>query len=98
MPGTAELRRHLSRFLKRVRAGERIIITDRGEPVAEVIPYRHEAAADTLAARVAYLASRGALSLPRRPLSEPLKPVRPARSASLSPASDAVTKDREAAR
>lgn len=33
-----ELRRDASRWLARVRAGERFVITDRGRPVAELVP------------------------------------------------------------
>jgi prevent-host-death family protein len=35
-----ELRNHYTRLLTRVRAGEEIIITQRGEPVARLIPER----------------------------------------------------------
>ena len=38
--GIRELRQHASRYLRRVRAGETITITDRGEPVAELRPVR----------------------------------------------------------
>jgi prevent-host-death family protein len=36
--GVRELRNSLSRYLRRVRSGETIVITDRGVPVARVIP------------------------------------------------------------
>ena len=36
--GVAELRQNLSRFLRRVERGERIIVTDRNRPVAELGP------------------------------------------------------------
>ena len=35
-----ELRNHYTRLLTRVRAGEEIVITQRGEPVARLIPER----------------------------------------------------------
>ncbi len=94
MPGTAEIRRHLSRFLKRVRAGERIVVTDRGEPIAELVPYRPGSSDGAAEARLAYLATRGSLVLPKRPLARPLEPVRPARGSPPSPAADAVAGDR----
>ena len=33
-----ELKSGLSRYLKRVREGESIVVTDRGEPIARIIP------------------------------------------------------------
>ena len=37
----AELKNHLSRHLRAVRRGERIIVLDRKEPVAEIAPPPH---------------------------------------------------------
>ncbi|MEO7648270.1 MAG: type II toxin-antitoxin system prevent-host-death family antitoxin [Gemmatimonadaceae bacterium] len=34
--GIRELKNNLSRYLRRVQAGERVMITDRGNPVAEI--------------------------------------------------------------
>jgi prevent-host-death family protein len=36
--GVRELRQHASRFLARVRSGEVIEVTDRGTPVARLVP------------------------------------------------------------
>ena len=36
--GIRELKSQLSRYLKRVRAGERLVVTERGEPVAIISP------------------------------------------------------------
>jgi prevent-host-death family protein len=36
--GVRELRQHASRYLARVRAGETIEVTDRGTPVARLVP------------------------------------------------------------
>jgi len=36
--GVAELRQNLSRYLRRVERGERLIVTDRNRPVAELGP------------------------------------------------------------
>ena len=36
--GVRELRDHLSDYLRRVRDGERILITDRGKPIGELSP------------------------------------------------------------
>ena len=36
--GIAELRQNLSRYLRRVEKGERLVVTDRNRPVAELGP------------------------------------------------------------
>ena len=36
--GVAELRQNLSRYLRRVEQGERLVVTDRNRPVAELGP------------------------------------------------------------
>jgi prevent-host-death family protein len=38
--GVRELRDGLTRYLGRVRRGDRLVITDRGQPVALLLPYR----------------------------------------------------------
>lgn len=49
--GIRELRQHASRYLRRVRAGETITLTDRGEPFAEIRPVKqHGGALDRLIA------------------------------------------------
>jgi prevent-host-death family protein len=40
--GVRELRRHLSAYLARVRRGERLIVTERNRPVAELGPLARE--------------------------------------------------------
>lgn len=40
--GIRELKANLSRYVARARAGERIIVTDRGEQVAEIVPLSQE--------------------------------------------------------
>lgn len=36
--GVAELKAHLSQYLDRVRAGQEVVVTDRGRPVAKLVP------------------------------------------------------------
>lgn len=38
--GVRELKNSLSRYLRRVREGETVVVTDRGVPVARIIPGR----------------------------------------------------------
>ena len=40
--GVRELRQDLSRYLRRVRAGERLIVTERRQPVAVLAPWVDE--------------------------------------------------------
>jgi prevent-host-death family protein len=42
--GVRELRQHASRWLARVKAGERIVVTERGRAVAELVPISTAAA------------------------------------------------------
>lgn len=37
--GVAELKAHLSRYLERVKAGQEVTITERGLPVAKLVPF-----------------------------------------------------------
>jgi prevent-host-death family protein len=37
--GIAELKAHLSRYLKGVRRGHSVVVLDRNEPIARVVPY-----------------------------------------------------------
>lgn len=36
--GVRELKSHLSQYLAKVRGGETIVVTDRGEPIARIVP------------------------------------------------------------
>lgn len=36
--GIRELKSHLSAYLRRIKAGETVVITDRGEPVGRLMP------------------------------------------------------------
>lgn len=48
--GIRELRAHLSRYLKEVEAGEEIVVTDRGKPVARITPANGRSRFDELVA------------------------------------------------
>jgi prevent-host-death family protein len=52
--GTRELKNRLSQYLRRVKAGETIIITERGEPVGQIVPIQVD-----LASRLKKLAEAG---------------------------------------
>ena len=85
--GVAELRRNLSVYLRRVSRGERLVITDRNRPVAELGP------APTTGPDLDRLIAAGRVSRPvRSGLPEPLE--LPGHSRSLSQALDEVRGDR----
>jgi prevent-host-death family protein len=60
--GVGELRQNLSKFLRRVERGERLVVTDRNRPVAELGPLRRdESAVDRLVAEGRATPPRGTL-------------------------------------
>lgn len=66
--GIAELRQNLSRYLHRVEQGERLVVTDRNRPVAELGP------PPSTGAGLDRLIVEGRLSRPtRRGLPEPIQ-------------------------
>jgi prevent-host-death family protein len=70
-----DLKNGLSAYLRLVRRGERIVVTDRGEPVAELSPAREEKL--SIDQRLARLAESGEVRLPKG--KKPLEKVVPSR-------------------
>jgi prevent-host-death family protein len=65
--GVAELRQNLSRYLRRVEKGERLLVTDRNRPVAELGP------PPTIGAALDRLIAEGRIARPvRRGLPAPI--------------------------
>ena len=60
----ADLRAHLSQYLRAVRRGERVIVLDRSTPVAVIIPYEEWARVSVRPPRIAL----HSVQLPRRPI------------------------------
>jgi prevent-host-death family protein len=71
--GARELKTRLGTYLNRVRRGERLIVTDRHQPVAEL--RRIEATPGSRAGRLARLAALGCITPPSRRL-VPFPPIR----------------------
>jgi prevent-host-death family protein len=67
--GIAELRQNLSKYLRKVAEGERLVVTDRNRPVAELGP------PPTTGSRLDQLIAEGKVKPPKRKggLAEPLK-------------------------
>lgn len=69
--GIRELRQHASRYLREVQRGETIEVTDRGNPVARLVPVPRAAGVEQLAADGRLTAAAGdALEL-----GPPLEPI-----------------------
>jgi prevent-host-death family protein len=60
-----DLKDHLSEYLRRVENGERLVVTDRKRPIAEIAPVR--AARMTHEQWFAFLDERGELTRAKRP-------------------------------
>jgi prevent-host-death family protein len=86
--GARELKTRLGGYLQQVRQGRTLVITDRGEPVAELKPLR---GVETEDARLDQLAALGAIT---RLENRPLAPFRPIRGRGPS-VSDAIIEDRD---
>jgi antitoxin (DNA-binding transcriptional repressor) of toxin-antitoxin stability system len=61
--GVRELKNRLSEYLRHVRGGEGVLVTDRGEVVAEIGPPSHGAADASVSPGLLALARRGLITL-----------------------------------
>jgi len=86
--GARELKARLGTYLRRVRAGRTLLVTDRGQPVAELRPIEVASGADAILAK---LKAAGAVS---RSVEKPLAAFRPIESRGRSAAA-AILEDRE---
>jgi prevent-host-death family protein len=64
--GVRELKNRLSRYLHEAKKGKKIVVTERGVPIAVIQPFRAAKRAAGLEARLAVLAARGVVTLPNR--------------------------------
>lgn len=67
--GVRELRDNLSRYLERVRAGEELVVTDRGRAIARLLPIGADRALERLIAEGVVNPGRA----PKRRSSRPIK-------------------------
>ena len=74
--GIAELKAHLSRCLDRVKHGQEMVVTDRGQPIAKIVPIRPSEGAQSRRERLvkAGLLHPGSGRLPARLLKPPTGP------------------------
>jgi prevent-host-death family protein len=66
MTGIKELKNRLTYYLKQVRKGDQIIVTDRGQPVAILHSITQVEETSTVEAKLASLAARGLMRLPEK--------------------------------
>ena len=86
--GARELKTRLGSYLQRVREGRTLVVTDRGQPIAELRPLASD---DSLSAALLRLSAQGTVTLPIRNSLPAFRPIR-SRGASVA---DAVREDRE---
>jgi prevent-host-death family protein len=70
--GSRELKVRLGAYLRRVRQGQTLIVTDRGEPVAELRPLASENTRDAILAK---LEASGAVTRPTRKRLSSFRPI-----------------------
>ena len=71
--GIKELKNRLTQYLRRIKQGEEVIVTERGKPIALLQPIQAAEHHTSLEARLARLAALGLVTLPTH---KPLKRVR----------------------
>jgi prevent-host-death family protein len=87
--GTRELKTRLGAYLQQVRQGRTLVITDRGQPVAELKPLHDPTDED---AKLERLKALGAVTRVER---RPLAPFRPIRARGGRLVSEAIVDDRD---
>ena len=87
--GIKQVKNNLSRLLERVKAGEEILITKRGKPIARIVKENH--GDNSIREALEPLVQRGLVTLPSRSI---LKDHMSAVKASGKPVSEMVIEDR----
>ncbi len=85
--GSRELKNRLSQYLRRVKAGETVIVTERGKPVGQIVPIQGD-----MQERLRFLSAAGVLDWDGRQ-APPYRPKAVNRSSRLL--SDLVAEERE---
>lgn len=88
--GIKELKNRFTQYLRRIKQGEEVIVTERGKPIALIRPIQSAERPANLDARLARLAAQGFVTLPTR---KPLRRVRLVEVAG-GPISESVLEDR----
>jgi prevent-host-death family protein len=86
--GARELKTRLGTYLQRVREGRTLVVTDRGEPIAELRPLSGDGSVPAVLLK---LSAKGTITLPTRASLDPFRAIR----SRAKPLSEAVLEDRE---
>ncbi len=86
--GARELKTRLGTYLRRVREGRTLLVTDRGEPIAELRPLPSDTSVN---AALLKLSSKRAVTLPARKAMGAFRPIQ----SRGRPLSQAIREDRE---
>ena len=74
--GIRVFRDRLTHYVARVRRGQRVVVTDRGKPIAILIPYASARETAPEEVRLARVLSSGHVSAAERPFDTQFSPVR----------------------
>ena len=90
--GVRELKIHLSQYLRQVKQGENILVTERGRAIAQIVPIKPAAKREDIQSLLFHLAKKGHILLPQQ-LGKPMGHPRRIRVKG-TPFSDAVIENR----
>jgi len=90
--GIREMKTRLSCYLKDVKRGEELLISERGKPIARIVPVGAPAEEGKLHSALVKLALSGAIILP--PSYKPPRPPKVGKKVKGSPFSQAILEDR----
>ena len=88
--GSRELKTRLGMYLQRVREGRTFVVTDRGEPIAELRPI--DSRGGSIPAKLTRLSAKGAVT---RQQARPLAHFKPARAARPVSGANVISDERE---
>jgi prevent-host-death family protein len=90
--GLREANQHFARTIKAVRAGQEVVLTDRGRPIAVITPIKDDNGGEAVALRA--MAEEGLITLPDRKGPMPTPRWRPVKVKG-APVSRTIIDDRE---
>jgi len=74
--GIKELKNSLTRYLRRCKQGEEVIVTDRGTPIALIQPINAAKEPVSLEGKLAKAAAQGLITLPTRKVSRRVRAIK----------------------
>jgi|LGVF01.1.fsa_nt_gb prevent-host-death family protein len=74
--GVRELKIHLSQYLRQVKQGENILVTERGRTIAQIVPIKSAEKRENVESVLFHLAKKGHILLPQqlgKPMGHPMR-------------------------